>query len=468
MSRTVDIAIIGAGSAGLSALSEVRKTTEDYLIVNDGPWGTICARVGCMPSKALIESANAFHRRQRLQAFGIHGGEQLRVDVPAVLRRVRELRDDFVRLTNRSLDGVGERAISGRARLLGGNAFEVAGQRWQARRIILATGSTPVLPPAWQALGPQVLTTDTLFEQDDLPARMAVLGLGAIGVEMAQALSRLGIAVSAFDRGQGLAMLDDPAVLASARTLIGAELDLHSGVSVDLQPGTGGRVQVCHGEHRTEADAVLVALGRRPNLAGLGLAELGLPLDDRGLPPLDPQTLQVGDLPVFLAGDANVQHPLLHEAADDGYIAARNALQDAAPQRWRRRVPLGIVFSDPIIASVGARLEQLDPTTTVTGSVRFDRQGRARVAQVNQGILNIYARADSGLLLGAQLCAPAGDHLAHLLALAMDRELSVADLLRMPFYHPVLEEGLRSALRDITRQLPQRSSDLRLDDRPCE
>lgn len=461
MIRTVDIAIIGGGSAGLSALSEIRHVTDDYLIVNDGPWGTICARVGCMPSKALIEAANAFHDRAKLQAFGISGAESLSVDIPAVLRRVRELRDDFVRLTNRGLDLDDARVISGRARLLGPDRFEVAGEQFRARRIILATGSSPLLPSAWQGLSDRVYTTDTLFEQTDLPSRMAVIGLGAIGVEMALALSRLGIEVQAFDRSEGLAILTDPAVLSVARELLGAELALHTGVEVDLRAAQGGQIEVRHGERSSVFDAVLVALGRRPNLAGLGLDTLGVALDARGLPQVDPHTMQIGDLPMFLAGDVNARLPLLHEAADDGHIAGRNALLEGVPERYRRRVPLGIVFSDPVIASVGHRYAELDPVQTLVGSVRFERQGRARMAQVNHGILNLYAQVESGRLLGAELCAPAGEHLAHLLALAMERELRVCDVLRLPFYHPVIEEGLRSALRDLARQLPRRhASDL--------
>ena len=115
MEKTLDVIIIGAGSAGLAALREVQKRTENFLLINDGPYGTTCARVGCMPSKALIEAANAFHRRHSFDAFGIRGGAALSIDVPAVLRRVRALRDDFVAGTVRASDDLGERSLAGRA-----------------------------------------------------------------------------------------------------------------------------------------------------------------------------------------------------------------------------------------------------------------------------------------------------------------------------------------------------------------
>src|SRR5690606_30081343 len=188
--RMYDVAIIGAGTAGLSALREVRKATDNFVIINDGPYGTTCARVGCMPSKALIESANAFHRRKQLQELGVHGAEALHADIPAVLRRVRALRDRFVAGTLRITDELGERSIAGRARFVSREEIDVDGRRIRAQRIIIAAGSRPILPPSWAELGSRVLTSDTLFEQQSLPASMAVVGLGVIGCEIAQALSR--------------------------------------------------------------------------------------------------------------------------------------------------------------------------------------------------------------------------------------------------------------------------------------
>jgi dihydrolipoamide dehydrogenase len=186
MGRRCKVAIVGVGTAGLSALAVVRGQTEDFVIINDGPYGTTCARVGCMPSKALIEVAKGFHHRNAFANMGITGAEHLGVDVPAVLRRVRRLRDGFVQGVLRLTDGLGSRNIAGRARLLGPSAVEVNGERIEAERIIIASGSRPIVPKEWTALGDRLLTTDDLFEQADLPRRLAVIGLGAIGAEMAK------------------------------------------------------------------------------------------------------------------------------------------------------------------------------------------------------------------------------------------------------------------------------------------
>jgi dihydrolipoamide dehydrogenase len=218
-------------------------------------------------------------------------------------------------------------------------------------------------------------------------------------------------------------------------------------------------MRVCAGTQETAVDAVLASLGRRPNIENLGLETLGIQLNERGLPPVDPHTMQIADLPVFMAGDVSGMRPLLHEAADEGHIAGINATHPA-PIRFERRTPLAIVFTDPGIAIVGKKHASL-ASGTLAGEVRFERQSRARMAQRNDGILRIYAEPVSGRLLGAEMCCPDAEHMAHLLALAIGRSLTVHDMLRMPFYHPVLEEGLRTALRELSKQLPRcRESDL--------
>jgi dihydrolipoamide dehydrogenase len=450
----LDVIIVGAGSAGLSALREVRRHTEHFAIVNDGPWGSTCARVGCMPSKLLIEAANAFHRRHGFETFGIRGAQGLSVDLPAVLRRVRKLRDEFVASTLQATEGLAERAVQGRARLLGPDRIEVGGKVLAARKLILAPGSSPVVPEAWKKFGKRILTTDSLFERKTLGPRVAVVGLGAIGVEIAQALARLGLEVTALGRGPRLAGLSDPQVTQALRGLMEREMTVITDHEAELSKGPDASIVIHAGPQRFVVDHVVAAMGRRPQIEGLGLETLGLPLDEHGLPPVDAHTLQVAGLPLFLVGDANGQRALLHEAVDEGHIAGLNAMAETM-NCFARRTPLSVVFSDPQAAVVGQPMKALLGRDFVVGRVDFAHQGRARAAQCNAGLLHVYADRADGRLLGAEMCAPAGEHLAHLLALALQHGLSAHELLTMPFYHPVLEEGLRSALRDATRQLAQ-------------
>jgi dihydrolipoamide dehydrogenase len=451
---TVDVIIVGAGTAGLGALREVRKRTQSFLIINDGPWGTMCARVGCMPSKALIEAAGEFHRRLVFSELGLSGGEGLRVDAGAVLARVRRVRDSFVTETRGLTDALGERAISGRARLRGPHAVEVGGRVLEARSIVLATGSRPTVPEAWKPLADRLLTTDTLFEESALPSRLAVIGLGPVGLEMAQALARLGVQVTGFQAEQTIGGLGAGPVNDLARETLRGELKLRLGHEARLTAeGVEGKsLRVTAGSASVVVDRALVALGRTPSIDGLGLETLGVPLDENGLPEVDRATLQVAGLPIFLAGDANAELPLQHEAADDGHIAGLNAVAPVI-RRFVRRTPLSIVFCDPTIARVGRRWDAGAQDRVVVGEAHFGDQGRARMMLRNVGLLRLCASREDGTLLGGELVAPAGEHLAHWLALAIHRRSTVFDLLRAPFYHPTVEEGLRTALVEIAKQL---------------
>lgn len=444
-----DVLIIGAGSAGLAALRAVRRHTQRFALIDAGPWGTTCARVGCMPSKLLLEAAHAYERRHQLETFGVHGADQLRADVPAVLQRVRDERDRFVAGVLKSIEALGPRAIQGRARIVDPHTVEVDGQRrLSARSLVIATGSKPHVPEEWQTLGPRLLTTDTLFEQPDLPRRMAVLGLGPLGTEMAQALAQLGIEVTAFHASATLAGLADPKVNAALRQTLERSMQLQVGQTPALGESGPAGITIHAGDFSTQVDAVLAATGRRPAIEGLGLENLGIALDPHGLPEIDRHTMQLEQLSVFWAGDVNPDRALLHEAADEGEIAGSNAVAEH-PRAYKRRTPLAITFTEPSVATVGLAYDDHWSDEVAIGAVDFANQGRARMGLRNEGVLRLYARRDGGELLGAQLCAPAGEHLAHLLAWAIARGSSVAELLELPFYHPVIEEGLRTALRDV-------------------
>lgn len=441
---SVDVAVIGAGTAGLVAVSEIMKVTHSFVLIQDGPMGTTCARVGCMPSKALIQTAADFHRRGVLEKKGILGAEGLRLDGAAVMRHVRNLRDHFTNGMVEKTTRYGERLIQGHARFVGIGRLEVAGRCIEAKTIIIANGSRPALRPEWAALGGRVLTSDTLFEIETLPKSLAVLGMGVIGVEIGQAMAHLGVRVVGSARSGRIAGLSDPAVTKAAAEALEQDLELWSGHAADLA-AEGGRLVVSAGPNRREVEAALVSSGRVPNIDNLGLEKLGIPLDERGMPHYDPATLQVERLPLFIAGDTNGREPILHEAWDDGRVAGYNAVR-AEPARFKRRAGLHITFSEPNIVTAGTRFKDLEPGAFVTGRCDF-ADGRALIRDQDRGLLHLYADGETGRLLGAEMCAPDGEHLGHLLAWAIQRDMSVFDALKMPFYHPVIEEGLRDALK---------------------
>jgi dihydrolipoamide dehydrogenase len=399
-----------------------------------------------MPSKVLIEAANACRDARHLDAMGIRGAAGLRPDSAAVLAYVRSLRDHYVAGVLRQITALGERSLAGQARFLGPDRIAVGDQHYTAESIVIATGSRPVLPEGWKAFGERILTSDDLFEQESLPRRMAVIGLGALGLEMAQALARLDIEVHGFEASQFIGGLTDPVVNEQAIALMRDEFPLYTGAPAELSSGAGG-VVVRSGGERMEVERVLVALGRTPNLESLHLESLGLELNERGLPPFSPATGQVGDLRVFIAGDVNGYAPLLHEAADEGHVAGSNAVHEPI-QAFARRTPLRICFSAPNIARAGRSFASLGALDPVIGEVDFAGQGRATMTDHDRGYLRLYAEPVSGRMLGTEMCAPQGEHLVHLLAWAIQRRLTVFDILELPFYHPTVEEALRTAIRN--------------------
>lgn len=452
MQRKVDIAILGAGTAGLAALAQIKHSTDNYVLINGGELGTTCARVGCMPSKVLVQIAEDYHRRHIFTRHGIEGDEHLTIDVPEAMEHVRHLRDIFVdRVLAGTTDQMEDDYIEGFARFVAPNELEVNGQRITANKVIIATGSTPIVPADWQAFGDRVLTSDTIFEQATLPGSVAVIGLGVVGLELGQAMARMGSTVTGIDRLTTLGGITDPEVNRCAIELLSKEFELWLGGTAELQPD-GEKIAVRCGDREVVVDKVMASMGRRPNLQDLGLEKLDVELDERGIPVYDPATMQIGELPIFIAGDVDGDRGVLHEAGDEGRIAARNA-SAATVSAYRRRVPLTITFTDPNIAMVGQRFGDLDPEQIAVGTMRLGPLGRALIMGRNKGILRVYAARHDGRLLGAEMACPGGEHLAQLLALALQQRLTVVDLLRLPFYHPTLEEALQSALKQLRDEL---------------
>ncbi len=457
--RNVDIAVIGAGSAGLGAYRAALESTQNLVLIEGGAHGTTCARVGCMPSKLLIAAAEAAHAAGLAPAFGIETGA-VSIDGRAVMDRVRRERDRFVGFVLESVDNIpAAHKLTGMARFVDDHTLEVGGHtRVVAERIVIATGSSPAWPRHFEAAGERLVVNDDIFSWDDLPERVAVFGPGVIGLELGQALSRLGVRVHMFGIDSMVGPLTDPEVRACAERVFAGEFFLDADARVTRIERQDDEVLIAFenaaGETETIAvDYLVAATGRRPNVFGLGLESTTLPLDERGVPEVNETTMQIGNSHVFLAGDATNTKPLLHEASDEGRIAGRNAAHYPNVSAGHRRSPLGVVFSDPQIAMVGSTWRELEHRQVVTGRVSFENQGRSRVMLKNRGRLHVYADANTGRFLGAEMIGPSAEHIGHLLAWAHQSGLTVADMLAMPFYHPVVEEGLCTALRDACAKL---------------
>jgi len=459
--REVDVAIIGAGTAGMVAYQRVRKATDKVVLIEGEQYGTTCARVGCMPSKLLIAAAERAHDLSTADGFGVLAGD-VRIDGRLVMERVRAERDNFVAPVVRSMEKLPEEhRLMGHARFVDSHRL-VVGEHTEvhADRIIIATGSRPNVPGILKEAKDRLIVNDDVFDWQDLPESVAVFGPGVIGLELGQALSRLGVRVRLFGVSGGIGGLRDEKIRDYAKGVFGEELALSLNAETRRVERTEGGVHVTWHEkgeeHQDTYDYLLAATGRRPNVDNLDIQNAGIELDDRGMPEFDPYTLRCGDSHIFIAGDVNNHRPLLHEAADEGRIAGDNAAAYPEVRTGLRKTPIAVVFSDPQIASVGLTVHQVDEKCQgcfAVGEVSFENQGRSKVIGKNRGLLRVYGEHGSGLFMGAEMFGPAAEHIAHLLAWSAQQRMTVSQMLEMPYYHPVIEEGLRTALKDLNRKL---------------
>ncbi|MGZ3218115.1 dihydrolipoyl dehydrogenase [Paracoccus sp. T5] len=450
---TCDVVVIGAGTAGIAAERAARKAGAKTLLIDPEFRGTLCANTGCMPSKLLIAAARSANDVRRAPLFGVLP-EGVQIDGPAVMKRVRDERDRFVSFTKETFDDLPEgTAVTGRARFLSQTELALDdGRRITAGAVVIATGATPMIPPAFRDLGPRVLTHETVFDLEDLPASLGVIGGGPIGLELAQAMGRLGVPVTLFDTSRILAKARCGMVNEALKAAVGRDVTLRLGCETEASKVADGICIRWQGDDPGEAifSHVLVATGRPPNLAGLDLQATGLSLDDNGTPLFNKQTMQCGAAPVFLAGDADADVPLLHEASTEGAIAGANAASFPQVTPQQRSAAFTLTFTDPPVATVGSG----PGDGTITGHSDYSDQGRARVDARAEGGMTLYADPQ-GRLIGGDLCCPGAEHMAHLLAFAVQSGTTAPQLLEMPFYHPTLEEGMKAALRLICRQVSQ-------------
>ncbi|EKN4692673.1 dihydrolipoyl dehydrogenase [Yersinia ruckeri] len=461
----VDVAVIGGGTAGLGAYRAAKLSTPNVVMIEGGEYGTTCARVGCMPSKLLIAAAEAVHAIEKAPGFGVYPQGETVINGREVMDRVKRERDRFVGFVLEGVDSIpAADKIQGYARFIDDNTLQIDDHtRIVAQRIVIATGSRPSWPTPWNELGDRLIVNDDVFNWDDLPESVAVFGPGVIGLELGQALHRLGVKVKMFGVGGAVGPLTDSVVREYAAKTLREEFYLDPDVKIDLMQREGNKVFIRYqglDEKPQEimVDYVLAATGRRPNVDKLGLENTNLVLDERGVPKADRLTMQTSAPHIFIAGDASNQLPLLHEASDQARIAGVNAGSFPEVVPGLRRSPISVVFSDPQIAMIGSTFRELSQKFSVcgcfdVGEVSFENQGRSRVMLRNKGILRVYGEQGTGRFLGAEMIGPGAEHIAHLLAWAHQQQITVDQMLDMPFYHPVIEEGLRTALRDLQSKL---------------
>lgn len=449
--HTFDLIIIGAGTAGLSALKEAKKYTKNVFLIHEGETGTTCARVGCMPSKSLIHAAKLYDSRKKMHDAGILGSESLIADIPRVMQGVRDKRDHFVSHMKDETESLKDFIIEGTATYESPTTIRANGRLYHTKASIIATGSSPFVPLKYRDFEQHIITTDTLFERRDLPKRMAVIGLGAIGLEISQALAKLGIDITAINKNKKVGVVNDPKINKTILEALAEDMKIWLNTDPDISQTKSGLVLQTKTK-QTTVDAIFMSAGRKPNLNKLGLKRIGIDTNGTGVPPFNRYTMQISGEPIYMAGDVTDERTILHEASDEGRRAAYHALNSGSGHS-PRYPNLQIIFTKPVTAIVGETEHSMRHDNIVTGDVDFETQGRAKIEGENFGKIRLFADQESGYFRGAEIMAPAAEHLAHFLASALTQHLTVSEILKTPFYHPSLAEGLKTALKNVEKKI---------------
>jgi pyruvate/2-oxoglutarate dehydrogenase complex dihydrolipoamide dehydrogenase (E3) component len=449
----VDVAVIGGGTAGLVSAAGCAALGARTILIERDRLGGECTWRGCVPSKTLLHVARQVDAARRLPALGVRIGEP-EVDFRSVMSHVRQMRQE-IHDRNESpahLRRLGIRPLQAGARFLGPHLLELE-RRGHTRTVafrtaIIAAGSSPSIPSVEGLETVPYLTTDTIFEIDELPRRLAVLGGGATGVEMAQAFARLGSEVTIVsDAAQLLPGFDDWAaeMIADVLSADGVELELGQKLR-QVQPlDRGLRLTISHNDavSSLDVDRLLIATGKRPNVDGLGLDAAGVDFGPRGVTVDAWCRTTAGHF--FAVGDVTPASGFTHVAENMGRAAAINAVSRLPLARYEDRVIPSVIYTDPELATLGAAQRELDAAGETYDVIEFpfEKVDRAYIERRATGSIRICHRR--GRILGAAIVGPEAGELIAEYALAMKHGLRLDALAETVHAYPTMMLGARRA-----------------------
>jgi dihydrolipoyl dehydrogenase len=442
-----DLGVIGSGPGGYVAAIHAARMGARVAVIErkDSEWGGTCLNWGCIPTKALVQSAEVLHAVRRAGEFGVRVGEP-EVDWPAMQARKDGVVSSLRQGVQRLLKANGVEMITGHGELVGGTRVSAGGRRLDARHVLLAPGSLVALPPLPGAeLG---LTSDTILALERVPESLVVIGGGVVGMEFAGIFSLLGTQVTVVEMLDQLLAPLDPDVAGRFQQLMSRRgLRFHLGARVEAIERSAAGFTVRSSAGELQGEQVLVATGRRPNTANLGLEATGV-ATERGAITVD-QHLRTNQDGVYAIGDATGISMLAHTASYQGEVAVTNALTEKRISADYTAIP-ACVYTEPEIAYVGtseARARSAGVEVTV-GQFPFSAIGRAQVLGEIQGFVKVVADAD-GYLLGVTIMGPRATDLIAEAVLALNQGLTAAELTHAVHAHPTLPEALAEAALDI-------------------
>ncbi|MEW6260861.1 MAG: dihydrolipoyl dehydrogenase [Thermodesulfobacteriota bacterium] len=455
MTEAFDLTIIGGGPAGYTAAVRAsRLGMKTVCIDRSARLGGVCLNVGCIPSKALLDSSEVYDLAVRkMHAHGVIT-DSVRLDLPTLMQRkdavVRELTGQLQRLleTNRVT------IVTGEARLIGPNIVEIRNEsetkRIESRFILIATGSRSVELPMLPFDGSTVVDSTGALSFSEVPKRLAVIGGGAIGLELGSVWQRLGAMVTVIELMPQILPNMDGQIARTLKRVLGKQgmqfltntkltaATIHNG-KVELQLEENGKQNIL------AVDKVLVAVGRTPNIEGIGLSEVGVAVDTATRRIVVDAHLQTTVSGIYAAGDVVAGPMLAHKAMSEG-VAAVEAMAGQEPDLDYGLVP-SVVYTSPEVASVGYTEEWLKArgSAYVTGVFPYGGNGRAWCAGETEGIAKIIAHAASGRILGVHILGPRASDIIMEGVLAIRSGMTARELLSTVHAHPTFSEAVMDA-----------------------
>ncbi len=451
-----DLVVIGAGPGGyVAAIRGAQLGFKTALIEKRGTLGGTCLNVGCIPSKALLDSSEHFLKaRKEFETHGIKVGN-LDLDFPRMIARKQEVVDQTVAGVDFLMEKNGITVIQGMGAFLDDHTIEVMPDKGkalkvQADKILIATGSEPASLPFITLDGDRVITSTEALSLPALPESMAIIGGGVIGLELGSVYARLGTEVHVIEYQDAIIPTMDRAMgkeLQRSMKKMGVKFHLSHGVKEVVNVGEKAVVKADDKKGKEvswEVDYCLVAVGRKPYTHGLGLDKAGVGLDERGRVEVDAQLRTV--VPhIYAIGDVVKGAMLAHKAEEEGIYAVEH-MSGQQPHIDHNLIP-GVVYTWPEVAAVGQTEEQLKAGGVAykTGSFPFKASGRARASMDTDGLVKVLAHAETDEILGVHICGPRAADMIAEAVVAMEFRASAEDIARMSHAHPTFTEAIKEA-----------------------
>jgi len=454
--KSYDVVVIGGGPAGYPAAIRAAQLGLSAVCIDDWKneegvrlFGGTCLNVGCIPSKALLESTELYHRAET--EFAVHGisVSSLGLDVAKMQSRKRDIVKQLTMGIDALFKAAGVVGIKGRGKLLAGNRVEVTTdegvQTIAGKHVVLATGSIPIELPIAKFDGKRIVDSTGALAFPEVPKHLVVVGGGVIGLELGSVWLRLGAKVTVLEMAPTILPGMDAEIVRQADRIFRKQgFEIRTGTRVTGAEREGDVVTVSvEGSEPIEADYVLVSVGRRAYTQGMGYEEAGIPMD-RGVIRVD-ERYHTGVGSVYAIGDAIGGRMLAHKAEEEGVAAVENIAGKHGHVKYD--AVANVVYTWPEIASVGMTEEEAkaDGREYRVGKFPFSANGRARAMAETDGLVKVIADAKTDRLLGLHILGPRASDLIAEAALAIEFESSAEDIARSVHAHPTLPEAVKEA-----------------------